>query len=226
MMLINGGAIAVANRYRAILIVTAATAIFLAASPGSSPTAFAQEPDQDLHQLARQAGGKLVLRYLPDRSLIYPNLQELAKRSDIIVVGRTLGHRSRLRGDGKFITKDFWVRVQSVFKGDVPNGKTILVSLPGGSYMFPDKTFIYLNPYKYKQAEDSRTYVFFLKKKGTTYAGHELAAGPQALFDITGRTVEPAHRVPGDPLLVKYKGKRTAMLLAHLESAAGLGKKR
>jgi len=215
-----------ARRYKAILMVTAVAAILLAACPEGAPTALAQEPNQDLHELAKQAGGKLILRYLPDRSVIYTNLEELAKRSDIIVAGRTLGHRSRLRGDGKFITKDFSVRVQSVFKGDVPNGRTIIVSLPGGSYMFPDKTFVYVSPYKYKQAEDSRTYVLFLKKKGATYAGHELAGGPQGMFDITGRTVQPAHRVPGDPLLVKYKGKRTAMLLAHLEGAVGLNKKR
>jgi hypothetical protein len=197
-----------------------------ALGPGAELTSLGQEPDQDLHELAKKAGGKLVLRYLPDRSVIYPNLQELAKRSDIIVVGRTLGHRPKLRGDGKFITKDFWVRVQSVFKGDLPNGKTILVSLPGGSYMFPDKTFVFVNPYKYKQAEDSRTYVFFLRNKGATYSGHELAGGPQGLFDITGDTVEPAHRVPGDPVLTKYKGMRTVTFLAQLESAAGINKKR
>lgn len=99
------------------------------------------------------------------------------------------------------------------------------MSLPGGSYVFPDKTFVYVNPYKYKQAEDSRTYVFFLKKKGIAYAGHELAAGPQGQFEITGPTVQPAHLVPGGPLLVRYKGKRTTIFLSDLERAAGSNRK-
>lgn len=56
------------------------------AGPGSR--SIAQEPNQDLHQQSKNAGGKLVLRYLPDRSVIYPNIEELAQRSDLIIVGR------------------------------------------------------------------------------------------------------------------------------------------
>ena len=47
-----------------------------------------------LQEMANRAGGHFVLRYRP-RVTVYPNVEELAKRSDIIIVGRTLGHRSQ-----------------------------------------------------------------------------------------------------------------------------------
>jgi hypothetical protein len=206
-----------------LLVITAIT--ILVAQLAGELKAYAQQPDRDLHDQAKKAGGKFVLRYLPDRSVIYPNVEELANRSDLIVVGRTLGNRARLRADGKFITKDFWVKLQEVIKGDLRNASTILVSLPGGSYMFEDKTYVLVSPRKYKTAEDNKTYVFFLKKKGTNYKGHELSGGIQGQFEITSGKVEPADLLD-DPVVVKYKGMRAGTFLAQIHSAAGNTKKK
>ena|SRR5215831_16975977 len=196
----------------------------LATVPSGGSRSIAQEPDQDLHQQTRNAGGKLVLRYLPDRSVIYPNIEELAQRSDLIIVGRTLGHRPRMRADGKFITKDFSVMVQEVIKGNLRGGSTIVVSLPGGSQRFDDGTYIFLSPRKYTMAQDNRTYVFFLKNKGTTYAGHELSGGIQGQFDITNGKVEAADQLD-DPVVVKYQGMTIGTFLAQIHSAVGSNKK-
>src|SRR2546421_11616397 len=59
-----------------------------------------------LHTLAITNGGKFVLKYKPNRSTVYPNIAELANRSDLIIVGKTIGHRSSLRADGRFITEE------------------------------------------------------------------------------------------------------------------------
>src|SRR5258705_9149995 len=118
------------NRIKVLL---ASVLVLLVAGASSVP---AQHPRETLHDRAKKAGGKLVWRYRPNRNVIYSNIEELAKRSSIIVVGRTLDQKGRLTRDGKFITQDVTVKVQEVIKGDVPNGHPLLVSLPGGAYRF------------------------------------------------------------------------------------------
>src|SRR6266496_2141953 len=114
----------------------------------------AQNPRATLHERAKKAGGKLVWRYRVNRTVIYRDIEELAKASDDIFIGRALGHRPSLSPDGKFITNDFLVRVQDVVKGGLPSGRSILVSVPGGAYRFPDGTFAALVPTGYKEPED------------------------------------------------------------------------
>jgi hypothetical protein len=194
---------------------------------GAASFSAAQQLRRTLHDRAIKAGGKLVWRYRANRSLIYPNVEELAKRSDVIVVGRSLGHRPSLSPDGTFITNDFLVRVQDVIKGDVPSGKSIVVSLPGGAYRFSDGTFAALMPANYKQAEDGGTYVFFLKKKkiGSVFKGHMLASETQGLFALKEGKVEPADSVRSDPVVVKYRGMGAANFLAQIHMAVPRKKK-
>jgi hypothetical protein len=159
--------------------------------------------------------------------VVYPNLEELAKRSDIIVVGRTVGHRSQLTPDGKFITQDFLVRVQEVFKGDLPNRGSMLVSLPGGSYRFKDGTHVHVMAVGYKTPENGASYVFFLKQKTADYRGHTLASETQGLFALTkGNVVEPANPGPSDPMTLKYERMRTAAFLTKLHAAVQPQKKK
>jgi hypothetical protein len=190
-----------------------------------------QKAQDDLHTRAKAAGGKLVWRYRPTRRLIYPNVEELAKRSDIIVVGRTLGHRSGLTSDGRFVTQDFLVRVQEVFKGDLPNGQSILISLPGGSYKFPDGTHVSVMPNGFKQAEDGTSYVFFLKDKpkngkAAIYKGHRLVSEVQGLFALKDGKIEPASASPSDPIAKKYQGTDPKAFLARLHEVYPTKKKK
>src|ERR1044072_1696903 len=99
------------------------------------------KPKITLHDQARKAGGKLVLKYKPNRGTIYPNVAELAKRCDLIVVGRVVSHKANLSPDERFITQDFLVKVQEVIKGDSPTGAALLVRMPGGTHRFPDGGF-------------------------------------------------------------------------------------
>src|ERR1044071_764776 len=104
------------------------------------------KPKLTLHDEAKKAGGKLVLKYKPNRGTAYPNVAELAKRSDLIVVGRILSHKANLTSDERFITQDFLVKVQEVIKGDLPRGNALLVRLPGGTHRYADKTFAVVVP--------------------------------------------------------------------------------
>jgi hypothetical protein len=191
----------------------------------ASVPALAQHPRETLHDRAKKSGGNLVWKYRSNRSVVYPNIEELAKRSDIIVVGRALGHRSSLRPDGKFITEDFLVRAQEVIKGDVPLGRSLTVSLPGGSYRFPDGAHVHVMPANYRQAEDGGIYIFFLKKKkGAAYKGYRLVSETQALYAVRDGQVEPANLVKSDPVVVKYQGMGAGEFLAQIHKAVPIKK--
>ena len=194
---------------------------------GFTSIALAQQPRNTLHERAKKAGGALVWRYRATRSLVYPNIEELAKRSDLIVVGRTLGHRPALRSDGKFLTSDFLVRVQDVIKGDEPKGQSIVISIPGGAHKFPDGTYAALLPANFKQAENGRTYIFFLKAKGkdSSYKGHTLVSETQGLFELKDGKVEPADRVGSDPIVIKYRGIEAAKFISQIRMAVPRKKK-
>ena len=181
----------------------------------------AQQPSGTLHDRAKKVGGKLVWHYRANRSLIYPNVEELAKRSDLIVVGRTLGHRPSLRPDGKFITNDFLVKVQDVIKGNVAGGESIFISVPGGAYKFSDGTYAALIPANYREAEDGATYVFFLTKKkpNSVFKGHTLASETQGMFAFRDGRVDPADLVVSDPVVMKYRGLGAAAFLQQVRMA-------
>lgn len=192
----------------------------------SAPILAQQKTRTDLQTRAKSTGGKLVWRYRPTRSVVYPNIEELAKRSDAVLIGRTLGHRSKLAADGKFITQDFLVRVQEVLKGDVTNGSSITISLPGGSHKFKDGTRVHVMPALFKQAQDGSSYVFFLKTpRGSANKNYRLTSEIQGLFAFKDGQVEPAYGSATDPIVAKYQGMPAKTFLVKLHAALPRDKK-
>ena len=182
-----------------------------------------QQPQGSLHERAKQNGGKLAAKIRTDRSVIYPNIEELAKRSELIVVGRTLSHRSHLTADGTSITTDFWVLPLDFVKGQIKRGELVLASLPGGAHKFSDGTAALLKAITYNEAQNGKTYVFFLKGIDASSKGHELVGGAQGQFelDLTTGEVEPADTDSSDPVVIKYKGKPAKEFLAEIHSFVG-----
>jgi hypothetical protein len=177
-----------------------------------------------LHELATKAGGHFVMRYRLDRATLYPNVEELAKRSDVVIVGRTLSRRTKLREDGNFINQEFLVRVQEVIKGNLPNGQSITVSMPGGSYTFPDKTIVIVEPVGRQQVENQATYVFFLKsvkaeKSGADVQQHRLTSETQGMFALTDGRVKPSALSKDDPVVVKYQQMSASDFLREVHKA-------
>jgi hypothetical protein len=179
------------------------------------------KPKITLHDQAKKAGGKFVLKYKPNRGTVYPNVAELAKRSDLIVVGRILGHKANLTPDERFITQDFLVKVQELIKGESPRGSALLVSLPGGTHRFADKTFAVMVPVGFKQPEDGGLYVLFLKtkNKNSAFKGQRLVSEDQGLFALTNGAVDPADLTWDDPISVKYRKMNAASFLHEIHKA-------
>ena len=181
----------------------------------------AAKPKVTLHDQAKKSGGKFIMRYKPSRGTIYPNIEELAKRSDLIVVGKILSHKANLTPDERSINQDFLVKVQELIKGDLPKGRSILLTLRGGTHRFPDKTFAAMMPIGYKQPEDGGLYLMFLKSKdkNSPFRGQRLVSEDQGLFALTGGSVEPADLVPDDPINSKYRKMSAPAFLREVHKA-------
>jgi len=179
------------------------------------------KPRITLYEQTKKAGGKYVLKYKPRRGTIYPNVEELAKRSDLIVVGRVLSHKANLTPDERFITQDFLVKVHEVIKGESPRGASLLVRVPGGTHRFADKTFAVVAPVGFKQPEDGGLYVLFLKTKNkdSAFKGQRLVSEDQGLFAVTNGTVDPADLTADDPVNVKYRKMSAALFLREIHKA-------
>lgn len=180
-----------------------------------------QKPKITLHERAKKAGGKYILKYKPSRGTVYPNIAELAKRSDLIVVGRILSHKSNLSADERAITQDFMLKVQEVIKGSLARGTAVLFSLPGGTHRFPDKTFAAMVPVGFKQPQDGGIYVLFLKSRqaNSPYKGQRLISESQGLFALKDGVVEPADLAADDPVNVKYRKMGAALFLHEIHKA-------
>jgi hypothetical protein len=179
----------------------------------------AQEGKATLQERAQKAGGRLVWRYRPDQSVTYANVEELAKRSDLIVVGRAVGRRARLRPDGKFIHEEFAVRVYDVIKGDIPTRASLTIRIPGGSYRFADKTFAVVIPMNFRKPANLGIYAFFLKKKGPDAKTYDLVSESQGIFDLTSGKVQPADLVEDHPVVTKYRDMGTAAFIKEMRKA-------
>lgn len=173
-----------------------------------------------LQELANKAGGHFVLRYQPNAE-IYPNVEELAKRSDIIVVGRTLGHRTKLSDDGNLINQEFLVRVQEVLKGKSPTGRSLVISVPGGAHRFDDGAYAIVEPLDQRPPEDRGIYIFFLKApaSGEESKPLQLASDAQGLVGLTGGRAAPSSLKANDPFVSKYGQMGAVDFLKELHKA-------
>jgi hypothetical protein len=179
-----------------------------------------------LQELANQEGGHFVLRYHPNAT-VYPNVEELAKRSDIIIVGTTLGHRSKLTPDGNFINQEVLVRVQEVLKGEP--GRSLVITVPGGSHRFDDGSYAIVEAIGQRQPEDRSICVFFLK---AAVAGEgavlRLSSEVQGVINLTGGKAQPASMRADDPFVSRYKEMGAADFLREVHKAVprkqGVGK--
>lgn len=173
-----------------------------------------------LQELANKAGGHFVLRYQPNATT-YPNVEELAKRSDIIVVGKTLGHRTKLSDDGNFINQEFLVRVQEVLKGESPTGRSVVISVPGGAHRFDDGTTAVVESLGQRQPEDRGFYVFFLKApaSGEESKPMQLSSEAQGIVGLSGGRAAPSSLKAEDPFVSKYGQMEAVDFLRELHRA-------
>lgn len=135
-----------------------------------------------------------------------------------------LAHHPMLSAGGNMITNDFVVKVQEVIKGRIPNGKSIVVKVPGGAYKFPDGTRAAVVAQGYKEPQDRQLYAFFLKKRANT-KDYKLISESQGLFALTSAGIDPADLDSSDPVVANYKGRSTPDFLRQLHQAVQKTKK-
>lgn len=175
----------------------------------------------NLHDRAARGGGRLVEKFRAERSVIYPNLAELARHSNAIVIGRAVNHRERLTNDGNSVTTDVSVVVQEVAKGNLRQGNVVRVSLPGGAHRFEDGVTAVLYADNYRPVRNGKTYVFFLDRRGPVSRGYELTGGIQGLFELSfdsGKVI-PADTMPVDPIVRQFSNATIRDFLVELHRA-------
>ena len=106
-----------------------------------------QASPKTLYDLAKEKGvnGKYTHSFDATDGITYPNMEEVAKRSDAIVVGRPMRIRNYLSGDGTTIKMHCWIKLQEILKGDINRKRNALVLVPGGSHMYDDKTVVLMS---------------------------------------------------------------------------------
>jgi hypothetical protein len=185
------------------------------------PPRTAQGP---LHAKALRSGGKVQER-LAAEYVINADLEGLAARSDLVVIGRVLTVRNLLTDDQTGIQTDVMFQVQEVLQGAVRAGDVLVISGPGGTVLFSDGTTATQYTQEYHPLQKNGTYALFLRESAAKVLGghkaHRLATGIQAQFqlDWLDSTVWPAVQLLRDPLWVRYGGKPIADFLRDLHGA-------
>lgn len=177
-----------------------------------------------LHAKARRAGGKLE-EHLAAEYVINADLEGLAARSDLVVIGKVLTVRNHITEDQNGVQTDAMFHVQDVLQGSAKAGDVIVVSVPGGTFLFSDGTVATQYAQDYHPLQKGGTYALFLRDSAVKVPGghkaHRLATGIQAQFqfDWLDSTVWPAVRLSRDPLWVRYGGKPITDFLRDLHQA-------
>lgn len=182
----------------------------------------AMQQQGNLHDRAVHSGGRLAEGFMAERATIYPNVTELARRSSAIVIGRAAHRRDHLTSDGNSITTDVSVVVQEVVKGNMRTGSVVLVSLPGGAHRFEDGVTAFLYAKNYRPAQNGKTYVFFLDRRGPVSRGYELTGGIQGQFelDFASGKVVTGDTVLIDPVVHQQGNQLIKSFLVELHTAA------
>ncbi len=199
-----------------VMAITMATALTAQNRPTKEPSAKKEQKDK-LHDKAKKAGGAVVLRYRPSRGRIFSSLSDLGAHSDVVIIGRVLGHRPGLTPSGNLITNNFLVKVLEVRKGDLPNGRSVTVKVPGGAYKFADGSRAAVVPTGYKELEDGVIYALFLRTHGNNNE-LRLVSESQGAFALKAQGVELADLDPTSPTM-KHRGSTPVEFLRELQKA-------
>jgi hypothetical protein len=189
------------------------------ADPASSKT---------LYDLAREKGknGKYVHTIDVTGGITYPNIEEIAKRSDAIVIGRVVRQRSYLSRDGMMITTRHWIRPQEVVKGKITTKGTVVVSIPGGLHMYKDRTSVFVHSRYYALPRKDKIYAFFLKQNTNDPKEWSLVGGSQGQYglDLLNNKVEPGEFKKNAAIRVKYKNMAAIQFLKEIHRVARISR--
>lgn len=166
-----------------VLLAAAFTKVTSTPTPPAAPrSTTAVDDTRPLKDKAKQAG-QFVEYKNPKEITRYANLDELAKHSTAVVIATAKQNVCRLSTDGRTITIDYPLSVQYLYKGNLQEGASITVSLPGGKVVFADGTTAEIRTPWFKKMQSGMTYLLFLTS-GDHAGNYFTTGGAQGLFEI------------------------------------------
>lgn len=171
-------------------------------------------------EAAKLNGGSYVRDFDPHWDWVQLDTESLVQKSQLVVVGYpSFAVSSRLVADGQMVVTNYEFSVQEVIKGDIQQGSTIKVSLPGGRAVLEDGSSVEFRTPGFERMQHGKTYALFLYKDKPRNDAYDLVAGPQGLFETPGKGMKVrAHGRPTDPASVEVKDKDTELFLQEVRS--------
>jgi hypothetical protein len=142
-------------------------------------------------------------------------LKTLTKKSSLIVKGVAYNGFCKLSADGKLITTEYVVTIDSVLKGVAPKENRVQLSLPGGLVRFPEGTSATVRTPTFRKMANGRSYILFLEP-GSQDGLFSLVGGPQGLFEISSDGLTAVH-FSGDLSLPPPQPQNLADLISEIE---------
>jgi hypothetical protein len=219
-----------------VILATAVIIINIYSARAQNPQAQngSKNKDQEEMEVLRRGGYKELAKIKghhvgdidPNWDWSLFNTEELTKNSIAVVVGIPIRSQSKLSSSGQSVITEYEVGVQEVIKGEIKQGDTIKVSLPGGKVVFEDGTSVELNTPGFERMVNHDSYVLFLYAKHDGGDAYLLTGGPQGLFELPsdGASVKP-HGRSTDPAVKEAQGKKVQSFLEEVRSQAKAGHK-
>jgi hypothetical protein len=155
---------------------------------------------------AAKLKGIYVAEYNPHWDWGLFNVEALTKNSAAVIVGRFTKKLDARLLEGKVIFTDYEVAVEELVKGDIKQGQTIVVTLPGGRVFFEDGTSAEQITPTFEHPVPGRAYTLFLSQEAAVPSVFFLSGGPQGMFSIEDSAGVKSHGRPEDPAAVETKG--------------------
>jgi hypothetical protein len=175
----------------------------------------------------KENAGHVILNFLPDRSVVAPNLRQLSRFSTDIIIGRVLENRSYLNDEGDEIHKYLTVLAQQVFKGTIVNAGRITIRCLGGTWLYSDGFAVTWIPIGETVPTDGKSFVFFLSEGEDSEdetAGYFIPTlGTQGVFEIDFDmdVIVPTDLNKRDPVVRKYLNVPMTEFFDEINSVVG-----
>jgi hypothetical protein len=190
------------------LVAVAASAMFCLRVAKPRTALAQQSPGSTLREIAKNSGGVARIVIEPDRSVIYPELADLARASTAVVLAKIVTNRCVVSSDEMSVTTDYSISISESIKGGLEPGASLVVSVEGGLALFEDehalplaqRTQAHVHMNGFIQLKNGATCVLFLK--GDSIPNRfEITGGPQGAFDVSSGVVVPANMARNDALV-------------------------